>query len=350
MARSAYLVVPDLHMGNLITPNRIDYRNEILHVQKYLLQTAVKYKREGWEVVLLLLGDVFHNSYKDVFDAITDHDFLILWKQNFGKIYSVLGNHELSYYKSNPFYTLINRIESARVQKIMNHVWTPLGAEDIVCIPDQLSDGEVTFYFNHYNTLIQQPDANVSIGLFHQDLTTSQILADVEREHGIRTFSHPVDLENSHLLDGYDYCFMGHLHTVYGIWRTETTELCYLASLGRTNITEVDNKFLERCIPVVKVADGSFQKIEYNYFELLPREQCVVEEIVERQRELYCETQEVRQMRSYVPLGDDPMKNLCMQFAENPMACKIIQDLMQQEMDDFGKEIKRKLRCARIEN
>lgn len=351
MEKNAYLIIPDLHLGDLTTPNRVSYRNELEHVQKYLVQTALKYKGDGWNVIALLLGDVYHNSYKSVFPAIVDHDFFTLWREKIGSCYSVIGNHELSYYQSNPFYTLVSNIQSERIQKIKNKVWQPLGAIDIIQVPDILQDGEVTFYFNHYGTGVQPASPNgISIGLFHQDIIDRQILEDAEKDLGTRLFANAVNLEESDLFTNYQHCFFGHLHQVYGKWKMGGTMLWYLASLGRTNINEVRNDFLERCIPVVKIIDGEFEGIDDNYCYLPEREKCIFEEVVYQQKVENERKAIIHEMRTYTPMGDAPIKNLMTLFAEEPKITDIIIDLQSNEHDRRFIELKRKLRYYGIEN
>lgn len=100
-----------------------------------------------------------------------------MWANTFGEIYSVIGNHELSYYSSNPFYTLVSDIESDKVQSILNRVWQPVGSAGVIKVVDSLEDGEVLFHFNHFGTTIAKPVVGKhNIGLFHQDIVNSEIL------------------------------------------------------------------------------------------------------------------------------------------------------------------------------
>lgn len=97
-------------------------------------------------------------------------------ERKIGEIYTVLGNHELTYYKANPFYALINKMESEAVQKIINKVWTPLGLSNTIRVVDKLEDGNVDFYFNHNSTAVQSVSVNddkVAIGLFHRGFNRS---------------------------------------------------------------------------------------------------------------------------------------------------------------------------------
>lgn len=344
MGKTAYLIVTDLHLGNIAVASRIDYRNEVMDVKIKLTQIAVRYRNAGYEVVTLFLGDIFHTGYRDVTTAVVDLGFVAMWSSKIGKIYSVVGNHELTYYKANPFYATIAEVESQKVRSIMNKVWTPLGAMTTINVVDCLKDGNTYFYFNHYGTPITTPDSGgVNIGLFHQDVIDHQIKQEMERSDRKLGFVQSTDLEESRLLSGYNYCFFGHMHTVYGAWKANNTYLVYLASLGRTNSTEVRNDFLERNVPAVVVEDGVFQTVEDNFIQLMAREECVVEDVVTQLAVNAHVMTEKKELRNYVPLYDDPMDNLNTVFAENPAVLRIIQDLAYDSVDSRYRELRRKM-------
>lgn len=350
MGKNAYLVITDTHLGNMVTSSRKNYRDEIFSVEKQLLEIAIKYKKADYNVIALFLGDIFHNSYKDVTDALLDKDFINLWRLKVGEIFTVMGNHEFTYYKANPFYTSIASIESELVQKVSNKVWTPLGVSNILRVVDTLEDGEVSFYFNHYGTGVQTPTGSINIGLFHQELVDPQIRAEAERTIGKSIYAKTTELENSGILAKYDYCFLGHMHSIYGVWKAGKTYLHYLASLGRTNETEVRNDFLERNVPCIIVEDGKFISVQDNFITLLSREESIVEEVITKNKERYTEAKEIRSIRDYVPLGDNPIENLQTRFAEEPNVLGIISDLLKTDEDFRLAKIKRDMRGLNIGN
>lgn len=351
MGKNAYLVITDLHFGNFVTSSRTDYRKEVSLVKHKLLEIAIKYKKQGYCVKALLLGDIFHSGYRDVTDALTDANFIELLKQSIGDVYSVVGNHELTYYRANPFYTMISSINSKRLQSVTDKVWQPLGMANTINVVDELKDGEVTFFFNHYGTGVQSAEMvdGVKIGLFHQELVDNQIVDEMKRS-GTKYFGKPMALEESGTLDGYDYCFFGHLHTVYGIWKSKETFLYYLGSLGRTNETEVSDNFLERNVPVVLVEDGVFKGVQDNLFQLMQRGDCISEDRVAENRIKSQKTKAVKQLREYTPISDDPIVNVKAQFCEEPLVLTVIQDLLVKDEDCRIISLKRKLRKLGIGN
>lgn len=341
MAKNAYLVASDLHLNYKNLRGRINYRDECLAVCKELIRIASEYKNKGYTVTLLLLGDVFNRSYNDIFNACNDNNFFYMWALHFGKIYSVLGNHELSYYSANPFYTLVSDIESERVKMIMNRVWRPVGSSGVISIVDSLTDGNVVFKFNHYGTgVLPAEDGKVNIGLFHQNLVSEEIVKASESRFGTSTFVNAVDVERIGIFDGYDYCFLGHMHTVYGTFKTDNgTVLCYLASLGRTNVNEVNDSFLERNIPVICVDDGVFAGAFDNLITLPSRKECVRESQVQMQKQKAQVEAERKQIKESVSLCDDAIKNVHANLSDNVLATSIFDGLLENPIDTYGQEI-----------
>lgn len=351
MGKRVYLIIPDLHLGNVKAANRKNYRAEVEYVESELLKIAIKYRKQSYNVVALLLGDIFHNSYSDVTTALIDKDFLDLWQKKIGQLYTVVGNHELSYYKANPFYTAIRTIDSERLQRVMNKVWMPLGTSNTLNVVDRLDDGEVHFYFNHFGTGIQLPDEiGVNIGLFHQDVLDPEIKSATSHNGINLDYVKATSVEKSGILDGYQYCYFGHLHTVYGVWKANETFLVYLGSLGRPNETEVRDDLLERNIPGVIIDDGTFVKIEDNFIQLMSREECIFEDVVTKMQQKSQDTKEITEARNYVPLGDDPVKNILVRFAENPGIVGLVNDLAYSEYDTRYVELERKMRKLGVRN
>lgn len=350
MGRTVYLIITDLHLGNLVTATRRNYRNEVAVVEAQLIKIAARYKQQGYNVVALMLGDIFHNSYKDVTEALTDKDFIGLWRLKVGEIYTVMGNHEFTYYKANPFYSTLSRIEAESVSRILNKVWTPLGMSNTIRVVDRLEDGDVVFHFNHYGIDVLEPEAGkTNIGLFHQDLVDYQIVHQIREENNRNFFGKATELEQNGTLRGYQYCFFGHIHTIYGVWKAGDVYLHYLASLGRTNEGEVRDDFLERNVPGVIVEDGKFVEVEDNFIQLATREETIQEELVRRNHKKYEEQKEVRMLRHYAPLGDDPMENLREIFREEPGVLQIMEELRSADEDQRFLSLRRRMRGMGIE-
>ena len=320
-SKNVYLIVSDLHDTCIKKQNRFDYKGEIKIVYNKIIELIQKYSESGFSVSIMFLGDVFDKGFADTFDGIEANNVFMYLRTQCEQMYSVVGNHELSFYANNPFYTLVSEIESERMQQVKSKTWTPRGVLPILRVPDCVEDGEVVFHFNHFNTGISRPiEGKINVGLFHQDLVCQEILDQMQEQlqtdklWGTRS----IDFNKVSFFKGYDYCFMGHLHKVYGTWRwvddvtNEASYLYYLASLGRPNYTEVNDAMLERNIPAVVVEDGHLSEVQDNKFILPKLEESVNLSIVESRRKQY-EVQKARkQMRLYDPMSDEPIKNILM--------------------------------------
>lgn len=350
--RCAYLIITDLHIINkMLVKNRISYRTEIEQVEKEIDDLIDSYKNRGFIVRLIFLGDLYHRGYTDPIASIKDNNYLVYLSKKVDSIYSVMGNHELSYYKNNPFYTLFNKINSEKINNTHNRVYNPLGVLQVLNVVDTLEDGEVLFTFNHYGCGIEKPiPGKVNIGLFHQELICQEILDDIKRRYKIEGFTEEIiNLSSSNVFEGYDYCFLGHMHKAYGTYNisddndSNTTRLYYLASLGRTNHTEIQDNFRERNVPAVLIDSGKFECIEDNKFLLMKREDCILENEVLAEQEKRKTDKVLKEMKNYKASFDDPVKNVLEQISGNKDATTIFMNLRSSDFDKIGREIKSKV-------
>lgn len=350
MAKNVYLLASDLHLLYKNQEVRINYRDEILPVLQTLYKTAIHYQKEQFHVNLILLGDVFDRSYRSVFRAEEDTAFFRMWGDTIGSIYSVLGNHEVSFYSENPFYTLVKEIESEEIRKAGFKICSPVGYKPYIRIPDMIKDGEVTFYFNHFGTQMLIPnkcETDISIGLFHKNIICSEIVSEMEKIFGAEEYiaGKTMELDRSGYLCKYDYCFFGHFHKVFGSWKTQDgTVLEYLASLGRPNVLEVRDDFLLRKIPCIEIIDGKLKQIKNIMLHLSSRNEAVMEAVVRQKQLKYEVSKACKEARTYDSFGDKPLKNLQYQFSDNPYVLHLLTDLLDGTESNIGIEIRSKIR------
>lgn len=327
MCKSAYIVISDLHLSDVNLRGRYNYPKEVSQVISKITEIANAYKSNGYaKVYAILLGDVANRSYKSLTEGIYFNNIFVWLDIVFDRIYCVIGNHELSFYTDNPFWTLMQTIDSPKIERIKAKTWEPKGFIQLVNVVDRLEDGNVVFHFNHHSTSISPSEENkINIGLFHQDIVAKAIIDEMKQVYDSDIFeAKPKYFDESSILYGYDYAFFGHMHKVYGKWtyicdRTKyETQLIYLASLGRTNHTEVSDNFLERNIPAVIIEDGIFIGIEDNKFNLLTRAETVKEEIVKVNKEEYERKKEIKYIVENIPDLDEPMTNIESHLASNP--------------------------------
>lgn len=348
-----YLLITDLHWTHKNFRSRISYSNETQHSLNFILDTIIKYENRGYIVRLIFLGDIFHSSYDSVFEGITANNLMIRIKSMVDSMDGVMGNHEYTYYTDNPFWTLMQRIESDRLKYFIGDKRPVKGTLDILNIPDEVICGNVRFIFNHFGCSVATPpkDGKINIGLFHKDIYNKDIVADAKTTNGFEVFEHtPFYFDSSPVFDGYDYAFMAHAHMFYSEWdyycelSGQNTKIAYLSTLGRTNQLEVRDNFLERDIPAIIIEDDKFIRREYNKFDLLKRSDCVIERQVEINQKKYKEQVERRQARDLAFLSDDPIENLRLNLRENALLSHMFEGTLLQGRSQLEEKVLKEIR------
>ncbi len=350
MLGTVYLKITDLHQRDRNFTGRKDYAKESARVWDKVLSVVTKYKDAGYEVVIILMGDLFHSGYIDITEAILANNRIIHLRMLVRDIYFVIGNHELTYYKDNPMWTLVTEIRSARVRAIQKKVWQPRGIMPIMHVEDELIDGNVRFIFNHYGTgvAVAPLDGKTNIGVFHQDLYAKDIHQAMEASYGTVIFEHiPVYFDQGTQLYGYNYASFGHAHQFYGKFKYVcektgyTTIINYLSTLGRTSSAEVIDGMLERNIPAYIVKDGELITVEDNLFLLEDRASTVIEEIVVSAREKRKEAKQLKQDTLFTKQSDDPIENIRIHFASNKVTSSVLNDLLQSDESELEQLVKK---------
>lgn len=353
MSKTAYITISDLHSSYKNKENRFNYLEEIDYSIQRIINTGTRYKQQGYKVVLLFLGDIVDMSFKDMNKGIWLNNLFVKLRMMFDGIYCTIGNHEFTYYKDNPFWTLMTKIDSKEILSSINSTWKPAGLLQLVDVVDTLEDGEVLFNFNHHPTRIQKPkEGKINFGLFHKNLVPSVIAEQMEKEKGMDIWGDSLeDFVNTNLLDGYDYCFMGHVHKIYGhfIFTNDTSNylshLYYLASLGRPNHSEVKDTFLERNLPATLVENGKLIRVEDNLFDLPTRTSSVIQEVVDEQQKTYKEVKEKREYYENIVSMGNPIENIRGSLAKNPMLLikfdSYLQNDRTQEEHDLMNEVEK---------
>ena len=326
---NVYLIVTDMHLSYRNKASRVDYLWENQFCINKLYEIVEKYEND-YNTNIIFLGDFVDSSFKDQVKAVHINNLIVDLKRHVNECFFVIGNHETTYYRDNPVWTLFNDLESEELRKVVTKSCKPNGVLGLCRVPDILVDGEVTFYFNHHPTPIQTPNpGGINIGLFHKDIICNAILEDAKVNKDMVVFkAKPIEFDKSPIFTGYDYAFLGHMHSIYGTWDFTDdytgyfSKLYYLASLGRTNHREVQDNFLERNIPAVIINNGKFECIEDNLFDLPDRKSCVVEKIIEKREEFKV----VEPDYSYSANSDNPLNNVEGVLAMNASALHIFKE------------------------
>ena len=306
---NSYIIISDLHDWDSNIANRVDYVSEIYYVKNKIYSLIEKELEMGNSPSVFFLGDIFHRGYKDIDSAINANNYYVLLSSMCKELASVIGNHELSYKRNNPFWTLMNNIEASVSKKL-----EPKGEINILRVPNIISDGEVSFYFNHYGENVMKPTNKVNILLSHNNISTKEIIKMAEDDGREFYKGHTIDFQTTGCLNGYSNVYLGHQHSIYGTWYYTNNDykvkIQNLASLGRTNYREVNDNFLERTIPIIRVNDGKLHEIVDYKFNLPNVSDCLEIRKIEIQKKNLEVSNELKYILDYVPKDDSPLKNL----------------------------------------
>lgn len=261
---NVYLVVTDLHC-DVEKANRVDYFGEILKSLQDIMGIADKYRSTGASVNLVFLGDVFDAGLSNPMDAMQLMEVFYFFCSIFDNVWSVVGNHEVSFARNNPFWFLVSDLQDESLKGLKRFI-QPRGLTGRIVVPGTVVDGDTVLYFNHHGTQAKVPtEGKVRVGLFHQNVGSN----DICKMWG--TFD---DVEEASYVQGYHYSFFGHMHLAKGSYWLNDAHTCkgeWLGTIGRTNVDEVLDDFLDVNIPAIVVEDGVFRAIEDNTITLLPR-------------------------------------------------------------------------------
>lgn len=309
--KDAYLVITDLHF-DYSKANRLDYFRESLNNIENIMGIAAKYKEKGYSVNACFLGDVFDSSFSNVMEAMQAVDIFKFFCSNFTNVYSVVGNHEITYAKNNPFWVLTANVEAESISSIKRYL-KPIGICGTLVVPDVIKNGDTTIYFNHFGTTAKVPNTKgVNIGLFHQNVGSN----DICKMWG--TFD---DIKDADYVLGYNYCFFGHMHMAKGAYWLNKTQTCkgeWLGTLGRTKITEIEDDNLQVNVPAILIDDGVFKCVEDNHFNLPPYKECVDQKKVEASKVGEEIVKEHQKVVNKVSLGKTLYETLEMSLADTP--------------------------------
>lgn len=311
--KNVYLVVTDLHC-DIDKANRLNYFGEILSAIESIIAIGNDYRERGYSVKLIFLGDVFDAGMSNPSDAMQLMEVFYFFCSTFDGVWSVVGNHELSYAKNNPFWFLVSQMSDEGLSRLKRFI-QPRGLTSRIVVPDVIDDGNVSIYFNHYGTEPKVPDhGEVRIGLFHQNVGSN----DICKMWG--TFD---DVEEASYVLGYNYCFFGHMHLAKGVYWLNETHTCrgeWLGSIGRTKVDEILDDSLEVNIPAIVVEDGVFVRVDDNPIKLMSREETIdfpKLEASQKSRELIKERKEFAANNYH---GETLFSTLEGAFAGSPLA------------------------------
>lgn len=340
--KNAYHIVTDCHDTDKPKDNRISYENETIYVKKELIKRVIETNKKGYNSYILFLGDIYDKGFNDSTQSMVAFDTMVYLNSICKGLYSVIGNHELTYKKNNPFWTLVSNLNPNMINLPTSNLKIS-GVSGILNVTDRLVDGDTVFNFNHYGSGVLKPlQDKINIGLFHQNITCKPAV-DSAGLRGLDDFeTRSIKLEEHDVLRGYNYSFFGHFHKYYGKWQIDDGRfLYYLGSLGRPNYSEVLDTYLERTIPCVYVEDGHFTGVGDYKFNLMDEASTLKKTEIEKQVEKRKKRKELLTLVDLDTCSVDVIDSVKEKF-NNPVFDHIIDSILNDVEDNFCCEIERR--------
>ena len=292
------VIIPEQHLYHkpiATIPEMVNDNNDIIEELLKLLGGLCN-------PTVIFIGDIIHRGIKSTEDCYFIEDFFrAVNTLCCGRVFSVVGNHELSYRKNNPFWG-VSLIKSNYVNNLIHYNYNV--TSPLIVVVDDLVIGDVQYVFGHYDRCYYgKYDTGIDVSkvvlLSHNSLLTGDIIdnmsnkgVDLNVDYIRKT--ELLDSNNIPLTSKLKYVYVGHMHKAHGIYEVEEVidgvdlnfNLHYLASLGRTNHGEYTDD-VEREIPIHCIRNGLFEKEVYHNIMLPKREESVDERIVLENKESY---------------------------------------------------------------
>lgn len=333
------IIVPEPHISCTNIEGRKDYLTEI---ESYIGFVQDLIKKDSGICWVCFVGDIFNKGFKDIeeylgwVDWFTQLDKLLT--QRGGCIYSVVGNHELSYSKNNPFWRLVSKDSFNTVCNWNTKAVSPKGLRDIIHVQDvvEISD-KLSLFFCHYDGMAECRelvdehikmfgDSKQRVCISHNSIISYVIENTLKMNYGRDPLTHFISherIESLSLFHKFDYVFNGHMHKAYSnftITDTENnkqTKLFYLGSLGRTNSEEINDKDLERMIPCIDVDDLTFTP---HYLTLWSRQDSLVEGYDNKKMEMKLSQQSYDEICEHIIDISNPVEEVMNALDDRDMA------------------------------
>lgn len=327
MSVTNVIVIPEPHLWDRTIKNRYDYPSE---VQGYLEDVLSKVEQLPGEKIIVFPGDIFHHGYTSI--SGVSYAFSLFARMNKltnNRVYSAVGNHELTYRSNNPFWMMAED-STQRFEDMQG-----LSGYGVVCpgiqVVDKLSVGPLDFIFGHFSRQDYSDLGRDCVLITHNSLAEPEISKAVNAAHKtepIEEYLHVTSLLSANALpvtEHLKYVFVGHMHTYYSSFDVDEMVngvhmkffLQYLGSLGRTSISEINDYDLERSIPVFSVEDEGYT---YNPFtiKLKGYDELVRQDVVKDNKEKYQAQKAIRELQETNVFGETPLDCIKRQLQSAP--------------------------------
>lgn len=336
-------IIPEPHLWDKTFKNRVYYPGEISSCLAGIIETV---KTFDGDKIIIFPGDVFHRGYGDIDGLVAAFNlFKELNTITKGNVYSCVGNHELSYTDNNPFWILAED-QTERYDYL--HGLKAFGAmQPGIKVVDSLDVGPLSFIFGHFN----REDFDIctkkdTVLISHNAITEPEIISYMNQKYDDDTkveYMHTVGIREGKyipLLDNLKYVFVGHMHTYYGKFNVEEIingvpmkyVLQYMGSIGRTSVSDINDKNLSRIIPHFTIADETYV-YEPIAFQLKPRAEVIIEKAVQESAAKYKDVQTMRNLVKETSFGDTPEQRIDRRLAESPFLLELFHAIYSNELN-----------------
>ena len=345
------VIIPEQHLWNkAITsvPTMLQDNEEIIQ-EIYRIVDSLR------NPVVIFDGDIWHRGVPNTDQSLKLMSYpIMLHKKTNGRVFSVVGNHEITYKKNNIFWGVTN-IQSPYILSTMRNISPQV--ESLITVVDELCVGDLAVVFGHYGRLFLDDNLDLpeeiehSVYITHNSFGNSEVFGILNsKEQDLRTeFMNVTSMNDRGVLpptDTLENVYVGHMHKAHGVFRvTENFNgkdysfvLRYLASLGRTSHAEYTDDVV-REIPILEVRNGKYIGERLETITLKERKVTVDEETVAINREKYDREVEIRDLRRVKVYSNNLLNSIEERLTLNTSLTEVLGYARSGEMPDFIQNI-----------
>ena len=300
------IIVPEPHIWDKnftsIPNSKMDLASTMMDVLRIIQEESFKDK-----IAVMFPGDIFHRGLRDADTSMDWQDYFIyIWQLTEGRLFSAVGNHELTYRQYNPFWRM-SESESEFINRY-NFIRSAKANIRPFRIVDKWVYGNTEFIFWHYGANISEytSDAENVVIISHQPILDNEMASILMNKYNRDQLMNIIDYKSIRNMDALPklanirYVFNGHMHSAYSRFCVDEIVngvpykfvLQYLGSLGRTQAPEVRDTDLTRRIPILCISEEG-PITEADRFVELQGEECLDQKKIEDNREKYHRAAEI---------------------------------------------------------
>ena len=292
-----YLVIPDLHLLQIEPNNR---NNIMISRQLQLMDELVELIKINKVTGVIFTGDIADRGYKKCgfdYQSLVISKIKNISKAVEGNCFSVFGNHELTYYKDNIFYSVAS-IDNDVIERQIIGKKVPNLIEPYIKTPSVIDFGDLKIYLVHYDKDKMYKildESRQAVAIYHDDfisLESSEILYHHSVGNGI-------NILNTNVFNNIDWAIMGHIHIPINQFKINNDRMTVVDTPGSIiprTITEKHNKVN---LPVICIDNYGFHR-EYLNFNIGDFDETINHEIVKKQQQQYVMSKVIKETKSIV--------------------------------------------------